>query len=52
MCSSQLGDPAGGPFDIMGRRVLGANGHLRDPLARVIAGAKTSPAEPQPPART
>eukprot|EP00208_Stichococcus_sp_RCC1054_P003083 CAMPEP_0206149766 /NCGR_PEP_ID=MMETSP1473-20131121/37949_1 /ASSEMBLY_ACC=CAM_ASM_001109 /TAXON_ID=1461547 /ORGANISM="Stichococcus sp, Strain RCC1054" /LENGTH=290 /DNA_ID=CAMNT_0053547247 /DNA_START=251 /DNA_END=1123 /DNA_ORIENTATION=+ len=44
----QLGDPAGGPFDIMGRRVLGANGHLRDQLAQIIAQAQTSPAEPQP----
>lgn len=43
----QIGDPAGGPFDLMARRVLGANGHLLSPLAQIIASAKCSKAEPQ-----
>ncbi|KAL3148626.1 Mitochondrial inner membrane peptidase complex subunit [Trebouxia sp. C0009 RCD-2024] len=41
-------DPSGGPFDIMARRVLGANAHLGKPVAAIIAGCKSSNKEPQP----
>lgn len=44
----QVADPAGGPFDLQSRRVLGANGQLLRRLAEIIASAKCSPAEPQP----
>lgn len=43
-----VADPAGGPFNLQSRRVLGANSRLIGPLARIIAGAKCSAAEPQP----
>ncbi|KAG1662640.1 hypothetical protein FOA52_009625 [Chlamydomonas sp. UWO 241] len=39
-------DPAGGPFDVMARRVLGTNAHLARPLAEILAGCPVSKAEP------
>lgn len=41
-------DPSGGPFDVMARRVLGANAHLGKPVAGIIASCKRSENEPQP----
>jgi len=41
-------DPSGGPFNVMARRVLGANAHLGKPVAEVIASCKTSNKEPAP----
>ena len=41
-------DPSGGPFDVMARRVLGANAHLGKPVAGIIASSKSSNKEPQP----
>lgn len=40
-------DPAGGPFDIMGRRVLATNAHLAQPLADILGGCFTGPNEPE-----
>lgn len=45
----RVADPAGGKFSLHSRRVLGANGRLLEGVARIIAGAKCSAAEPQPP---
>eukprot|EP00955_Chlamydomonas_euryale_P105746 365661-Chlamydomonas_euryale.AAC.31 len=42
-------DPAGGPFDVMSRRVLGANNHLARPLADILASCPVSKSEPQLP---
>lgn len=41
-------DPSGAPFNVMARRVLGANAHLGKPVADVIASCKTSDKEPSP----
>lgn len=41
-------DPSGSPFDVMARRVLGANAHLGKPVAGIIASCKSSNKEPQP----
>ena len=41
-------DPAGGPFDVMSRRVLAGNAHLAAPAAAIIARCKTSSKEAQP----
>lgn len=43
-------DPAGGPWDVMSRRVLGTNAHLGPAVAELLAGCKTSPEEPAAPA--
>lgn len=40
-------DPAGGPFDIMSRRVLGANASLGPAVASILAKAPVSDQEPQ-----
>lgn len=45
----RVADPAGVEFSLHSRRVLGTNGRLLEGLARIIAGAKCSAAEPQPP---
>jgi inositol-phosphate phosphatase / L-galactose 1-phosphate phosphatase len=45
----QVLDPAGGPFDLMGRRVLGANAHLGRNVAAVLAASKLSSKEPPVP---
>lgn len=45
-------DPAGGTFDLMSRRVLGANAALGPAVARILAEAPVSdqePAAPTPP---
>ena len=47
----QVGDPSGGPFDLMARRVLGANGHLRGPMAAILQSAQCSDVEPRPPSQ-
>ena len=44
----QMLDPAGTPFNVMSRRVLGANGHLGPLVAEIIASCKSSSKEPQP----
>lgn len=44
----QMLDPSGGPFNIMARRVLGANAYLGKPVADIIASCKPSSKEPQP----
>lgn len=41
-------DPSGSPFDLMARRVLGANAHLGKPVAGIIASCTSSSKEPQP----
>lgn len=46
----QVLDPAGGPFDLMARRVLGANAHLGQGMAAILREAKLAATEPQPPA--
>lgn len=38
--------PTGGPFNLMSRRVLGANAHLAEPAAAILAGCKYDPQEP------
>lgn len=43
-------DPAGGPWGVMSRRVLGTNTHLGPAVAQLLAGCKTSPEEPSAPA--
>eukprot|EP00798_Chlamydomonas_sp_ICE-L_P012607 gene12607-15833_t len=35
-------DPAGGPFNVMGRRVLGTNSQLADPITSILKHCKTS----------
>lgn len=42
-------DPAGGPWDVMSRRVLAGNPSLAPAVAAVLAQCKTSPHEPPPP---
>lgn len=44
----QMLDPSGSPFNVMARRVLGANAHLGKPVADIIASCKPSSKEPQP----
>jgi inositol-phosphate phosphatase / L-galactose 1-phosphate phosphatase len=39
-------DPAGGPFDVMSRRILGTNGHLAEAVAQVLADGPWAPDEP------
>jgi inositol-phosphate phosphatase/L-galactose 1-phosphate phosphatase len=39
-------DPAGGPFNLMARRVLGANGHLGPKVAAILAPCALGPSEP------
>lgn len=39
---------AGGPFNIMSRRVLGANAHLAEKAAAALAPIPLAPGEPQP----
>lgn len=39
-------DPTGGPFNLMSRRVLGANAHLAEAAAAILAGCKYDPQEP------
>ena len=41
-------DPSGSPFNVMARRVLGANAYLGKPVAEVIVSCKTSNKEPAP----
>lgn len=38
--------PTGGPFNLMSRRVLGANAHLAEAAAAILAGCKYDPQEP------
>lgn len=45
----ELLDPAGGPWDVMSRRVLAANGQLGPGVARLLAGCSSSPEEPPVP---
>ena len=40
-------DPAGGPFDIMGRRVLVTNSQLAGPISEILGGCFTGPNEPE-----
>lgn len=44
----QMLDPSGGAFNVMARRVLGANAHLGKPVADIIATCKPCSKEPQP----
>jgi inositol-phosphate phosphatase / L-galactose 1-phosphate phosphatase len=44
----QLLDPAGGPWEIMSRRVLAANATLGPAVAALLAACPTSEEEPQP----
>lgn len=44
----QMLDPAGGPFDLMARRVLGTNAHLGPAYAALLAAAPLGDKEPQP----
>ena len=44
----QVLDPTGGPFDVMGRRVLAANRHLGLPAAAILKQCKPSSKEPLP----
>lgn len=46
----QVTDVAGGPFDLMARRVLATNAHLADAVAAVLREQPLGPREPQPPA--
>lgn len=41
-------DPAGGPLDIMSRRVLGTNAMLKDKCTSILSGQPLAPEEPQP----
>ena len=41
-------DPAGGPFNIMGRRVLATNSHLAGAACSILTGMKLGPHEPRP----
>lgn len=41
-------DPVGGPFNLMGRRVLGTNTHLAEAAAAVLAACPLAPGEPEP----
>jgi len=45
-------DPCGGPFSLMGRRVLATNAHLAEPVSYVLAACPTGPTEPPPTAKT
>ncbi|CAD7700946.1 unnamed protein product [Ostreobium quekettii] len=42
-------DPAGGPYDVMARRVLAGNGHLTGALSAVIRDGVLGPKEPAAP---
>ena len=44
----QVLDPAGGPFDIMSRRVMATNRQLAQAASSVLSGMKLGPHEPQP----
>ena len=44
----QVMDPAGGPFNLMSRRVLAANASLGPEAAKIIAPLKLGPHEPRP----
>ena len=44
----QMLDPSGSPFNVMSRRVLGANANLGKPVAEIIASCRTSNQEPAP----
>lgn len=41
-------DPAGGPFDLMARRVLASNSSLAPQVAKILADCHTSDQEPGP----
>ena len=41
-------DPAGGPFNIMSRRVMVTNAHLAEAASSVLSGMKLGPYEPMP----
>lgn len=41
-------DPAGGPFNVMSRRVLGTNGYLADSVSKILKDIPCAPNEPQP----
>lgn len=41
-------DPAGGPFNVMSRRVLGTNAHLAEPVSGILAQGPYAPDEPPP----
>ena len=43
-------DPAGGPFSLMGRRVLATNAHLAEQTVAVLGHMPLGPKEPGPPA--
>lgn len=42
-------DPSGGPFSLMGRRVLATNGHLAEQAVAVIGEMPLGPKEPKAP---
>ena len=41
-------DPAGGPFNIMSRRIMVTNAHLAEAASSVLSGMKLGPHEPKP----
>lgn len=41
-------DPAGGPFNVMSRRVLAGNKHVTKQAASVLSAYSLGPKEPQP----
>ncbi|KAL6772286.1 hypothetical protein ACKKBG_A29640 [Auxenochlorella protothecoides x Auxenochlorella symbiontica] len=41
-------DPAGGPFNVMSRRVLGTNGHLAAQVSSILAACPLAEGEPRP----
>ena len=41
-------DPAGGPFNLMSRRVLGTNGHLTEAVSDILAVGPLAPGEAPP----
>ncbi|EFN58920.1 hypothetical protein CHLNCDRAFT_34254 [Chlorella variabilis] len=41
-------DPAGGPFNLMSRRVLGTNAHLAEAVSGILADCPCAPDEPLP----
>jgi inositol-phosphate phosphatase/L-galactose 1-phosphate phosphatase len=45
-------DPAGGPFDVMARRVLAGTPKVADAIAAILSQAPLSKAEPPPPPPT
>jgi hypothetical protein len=38
---------AGGPFNMMSRRVLGTNAHLAEPVSAILASCKYADCEPK-----